>query len=109
MTVALAAEHYRQTHKHWPDSLNQLCPQFLSAVPLDPFDGAPLRYRRVEDGVVIYSVGNDGIDDSGHLDPEHINQPGVDVGYRLWDVSKRRQPPRPKPPPQPAPVPPWMQ
>jgi hypothetical protein len=105
MNAALAAERYRQTHKHWPDSLDKLCPRFLSAIPIDPFDGAPLRYRRVEDGAVIYSVGNDGIDDSGHLDPEHINQPGVDVGYRLWDVPKRRQPPRPKPPIQPAPMP----
>ncbi len=109
ISAALAAECYRQTHKHWPDSLDQLCPQFLSAVPLDPFDGSPLRYRRLKDGAMIYSVGNDRVDDGGNLDPEHITQPNVDVGYRLWDVSKRRQPPRPKPPPQPAPMPLWMQ
>jgi hypothetical protein len=109
ISAALAAECYRQTHKRWPDSLDQLSPQFLPAVPLDPFDGSPLRYRRIEDGVVIYSLGNDGVDDSGHLDPERMTQTGVDVGYRLWDVSKRRQPPRPKPPPQPAPMPPRMQ
>jgi hypothetical protein len=109
MTAILATERYRQTHKHWPDSLNQLCPRFLSAVSLDPYDGAPLRYQRANDGVMIYTVGMDRVDDGGNLDFEHITQPGVDIGFRLWDVPKRRQPPRPKPPPQPAPMPPWMQ
>ncbi|MGH7172526.1 MAG: hypothetical protein ACRELF_00285 [Gemmataceae bacterium] len=96
--VALAAERYRQTHKKWPDSLDKLCPQFLAEAPLDPFDGEPLRYRRVEDGVVIYSVSSDRTDNNGNLDREHPNQPDADIGIRLWDVAKRRQPPRPKPP-----------
>lgn len=98
--AALAVERYRQKHKQWPDSLNKLCPQFLSAVPLDPFDGEPLRYRRVADGVVLYSVSSDTVDNNGNLDREHPNQPGVDIGVRLWDVDKRRQPPRPKPNPE---------
>jgi hypothetical protein len=98
LDVALAAERYRRANQDWPDSIDNLCPQFLAEVPLDPFDGEPLRYRRVEDGVVIYSVSSDGVDDNGNLDREHPNQPGVDVGCRLWDVARRRQPPRPKPP-----------
>ncbi len=105
--TALAAERYRQTHKKWPDSLDKLCPQFLTAVPLDPMDGEPLRYRRIEDGVIIYSISTDRADNSGHLDREHSNQPGDDIGFRLWDVAKRRQPPRPKE--QQPPAPPWMQ
>lgn len=95
--VALAAEHYRRDEKAWPGSLDQLCPHFLSTVPLDPFDGEPLRYRRVEDGIIIYSVSSDTIDDNGNLGREHPDQPGVDLGIRLWDVSKRRQPPRSNP------------
>ncbi len=98
MIVALAAERYRLAHKDWPASLDNLCPQYLAAVPLDPFDGQALRYRRLEDGVMIYSVGADAVDNRGNLDREHPNQPGVDIGYRLWDVAKRRQPPRPKAP-----------
>ncbi|HEY7425710.1 MAG TPA: hypothetical protein VH682_15885 [Gemmataceae bacterium] len=96
--VALASERYRQATRKWPESLDKLCPQFLKAVPRDPFDGEPLRYRRVEDGVVIYSVSSDGVDNNGNLDRERPNQPGVDIGCRLWDIAKRRQPPRPKPP-----------
>jgi hypothetical protein len=103
MSTALAAERCRQANKSWPISLDKLCPQFLAAVPRDPFDGEPLRYRHVEDGAVIYSVSSDRTDDKGNLDPAHPNQPGVDIGYRLWDVAKRRQPPRPKPPKPDAP------
>jgi hypothetical protein len=98
LTAALAAERYRREHGAWPESLDKLVPAQLTAVPLDPFDGRPLRYRRTEDGVMIYSVGHDGIDDGGNLDREHPKQPGVDVGCRLWDVPHRRRPPQPKPP-----------
>lgn len=54
-------------------------------VPLDAYDGKPIRYRRLADGVVVYSVGADGKDDGGKA--------GADLGYRLWDVDRRRQPP----------------
>jgi hypothetical protein len=96
MDVALAAERYRHANKKWPESLDKLCPDLLAAVPLDPFDGQPLRYRRLEDGAMIYSVSHDGEDNGGNLDPAHPMQPGVDIGFRLWDVKHRRQPPRPK-------------
>jgi hypothetical protein len=97
MTAAIAAECYRQANKRWPASLDKLCPLYLATVPRDPFDGEPLRYLHVEEGVVIYSVSSDGVDNHANLDPAHANQPGVDIGFRLWDVAKRRQPPRPKP------------
>jgi hypothetical protein len=96
--VALAAERYRRDKKTWPDSIDQLCPNYLATVPLDPYDGKRLRYKRVIDGVIIYSVGQDMADNGGNLDREHLTSPGVDLGFRLWDAAKRRQPPRPKPP-----------
>jgi hypothetical protein len=95
--AALAAERFRGEKKAWPDRVDQLCPQYLAAVPLDPFDGKPLRYRRGEEGAIIYSIGQDSVDNNGDLDREHPNQPGVDIGFRLWDTAKRRQPPQPKP------------
>lgn len=95
--IALAAERYRRERGAWPDTLEKLCPKYRTAVPLDPFDGQPLRYHRVEDGVVVYSVGSDEVDDEGNLDREHPNEPGADIGIRLWDVAKRRQPPKPEP------------
>jgi hypothetical protein len=96
--AALAAERYRRLHREWPQSLVQLTPDLLSAVPTDPFTGDPLLYRRLPDGVVIYSVGKDGEDNGGNVDSGKTNEPGTDIGIRLWDVAKRRQPPKPEEP-----------
>src|SRR5262249_24995418 len=59
LVVALAAERYRLAVKAWPDSLECLTPDYLAAAPLDPYDGQPLRFRRTDTGVVVYSVGPD--------------------------------------------------
>lgn len=68
-TMATAIERFRLVHGQLPDNLNELVPQFLSAVPVDPFDGALLRYHRLAKGYVIYSVGIDGHDDGGREKP----------------------------------------
>jgi hypothetical protein len=108
--AALACERYRHEHKEWPASLDSLCPHFLPAVPLDPFDGKPLRFKRLADGVLIYSVSSDGTDNGGNFDRQNPTRAGGDVGLQLWDVTKRRQPPRPRPKPPEAklPLPPGM-
>jgi hypothetical protein len=93
--VGLAAERYRIGHGHWPDSLSALVPEFLEKVPLDPYDAKPLRYRRLKDGVLMYSVGPDEQDNGGKLDREDPRKPGTDIGFQLWDVNSRRQPWRP--------------
>jgi hypothetical protein len=91
--VATAVERYRLKHGQWPDSLEQLVPNFIAKVPDDPYVPGPLRFRKLNDGVVIYSVGADGEDNHGTLDRKHP-RPGTDIGFRLWDLDKRRQPPR---------------
>src|SRR5205085_10074692 len=89
--AALAVERHRLARGAWPASLDALVPDFLPGVPDDPFDGRPLRYRRLADGVVVYSVGPDGADDGGNL-AEPLPRPpdGKDVGVRLWDEAHRR-------------------
>jgi ABC-type transport system involved in multi-copper enzyme maturation permease subunit len=93
--VALAAERFRRRHGRWPERLGELVPDFLEKVPADPFGGGPLRCRRLDDGLVIYSVGPDARDDGGDVrGVPDANQVGQDLGFRLWDVSRRRQEPR---------------
>jgi hypothetical protein len=93
--TAVAAERYRQAHGQWPKTLSALRPALLREVPADPYDGAPLRYRRLADGVVVYAVGMDREDNKGALDEKAPERPGADVGFRLWGRSQRRQAPRP--------------
>src|SRR5205823_5299082 len=55
--VTVAAERFRLKNGRWPATLTELAPAWIAEVPTDPYDGQPLRYRRLADGVVIYSIG----------------------------------------------------
>lgn len=97
LSACVAAERFRRANSRWPETLDQLVPSYLAAVPLDPYDGQPLRYKRLADGVIAYAVGPDLIDDGGKFDRANPTAPGTDLGYRLWDMAQRRQEPRPLP------------
>ena len=110
--VALAVERYRLAHGAWPSDLAATVPAYLQEVPKDPYDGQPVRYRRTTDGVVVYSLGPDRVDNQGKLDrtlgstvPEYLKEvpmdpylrevpkdpsAGLDIGFQLWDADKRR-------------------
>jgi hypothetical protein len=53
--ILLALKAYKREKGHLPESLSELVPKYLSKIPIDPFDGQPLRYLR--EGKVIYCVG----------------------------------------------------
>jgi hypothetical protein len=56
--------------------LDELVPEFISAVPIDPMDIQPLRYKLNADGTfVLYSVGEDGKDDGGDPTPTDSKSP----------------------------------
>jgi hypothetical protein len=67
LLALVAVERYRLKHGKWPDRLEDLRPEFLTAVPLNPEDGRPLGYAKRGDGVTIVSPRS----------------------YRLWDVRAR--------------------
>ncbi|HLX96878.1 MAG TPA: hypothetical protein VKU37_14135 [Verrucomicrobiae bacterium] len=65
--TAIALKRYEIRHHQLPNSLDELVPEFLKAVPIDYMDGQPLRYRRNADRTfLLYSVGENGEDDSGN-------------------------------------------
>lgn len=64
--VALAVERFRLEHEgRTPEQPGDLVPAYLPAEPMDPFDGRALRFRRLERGYVVYSIGGDGEDNGG--------------------------------------------
>ncbi len=86
MEQALRA--YLLEHNELPDRLEQLTPEFLAELPVDPFDpdGRPLRYTRTDDEHVVYSIGTDGKDDSGRPpapDENGLANPDGDGDLRL--------------------------
>ena len=80
MTVtAIALKRYQLKHGAYPPDLNALVPEFVPAVPLDPMDGQPLRYRPNSDGTfTLYSIGYNGKDDGGN---PALNTPIEDSNY----------------------------
>jgi hypothetical protein len=97
--VGLALERCRHRDGRWPDSLADVPRDILADVPLDPFDGRPLKYARRDDGVTVYSVGADGRDDGGRVpDGPDAKAPGTDVGFRLYDPKARGLPAAHQPP-----------
>jgi hypothetical protein len=81
--AALAAELFRRRQGRLPADLNELVPEFLPEVPLDRIDGRPLRYVVRDGDCVIYSVGENGVDDGGSIDfPSGAGAP-TDWGFRL--------------------------
>ncbi|KPK51424.1 MAG: hypothetical protein AMS22_10940 [Thiotrichales bacterium SG8_50] len=63
--TAVAIERFRLTKGDLPRDLASLVPDYLDQVPIDPFDGQPIRYRRSEPGYRLYSVFEDGADHDG--------------------------------------------
>ncbi len=64
---ALAVKLYQRGTRRLPDSLDQLVPDYLPAVPRDSFNKfAPLSYIRTgKRSFSVYSFGPDGADDKG--------------------------------------------
>ena len=89
--TGLACERYRRTHDRWPDSLSEIPTSILPAVPTDPCTGGSLLFRRLPDGVIIYSVGTNLADDGGNI-AQRADLPGTDIGFRLWDPDQRGLP-----------------
>ncbi len=73
--VALGIERYRLAKGSLPKVLDDLVPQYIDKVPIDPFDGKPLRYKLTEPGYIVYTIGEDGTDEGG-LEKDKVAQRG---------------------------------
>ncbi|HEX5106006.1 MAG TPA: hypothetical protein VFV87_19440 [Pirellulaceae bacterium] len=64
-------------------AISELVPEYLPALPLDPFTRQPLRTcRTADEDLVIYSVGPDGIDNGGNF-ARYAHQPYEKPGYDI--------------------------
>jgi hypothetical protein len=83
----IALEKHRAERGAYPEKLDELVPEFLRSLPIDPWSGRPLGYRSLADGetvggfgYVLYSVGGDGVDHGGR---------SQGVQHRLGLLSRR--------------------
>jgi len=86
--AAIAALRYRNDTGAWPKDLRALVPKYCAGLPEDPFSGNPLLYAVMPQGVVVYSVGRNKLDEGGKdyaLPPEEGNPTDADdMGIRVW-------------------------
>jgi hypothetical protein len=74
---------YQHRNGSFPDSLTELVPEYLSEIPRDLMDGAPLRYRRTESGYDLWSIGSDLKDDGGMILPPKDSRAQPDWVFHL--------------------------
>jgi hypothetical protein len=74
----LAVEQYKRDRGQYPESLEDLAPDYVPKSPIDPFSGQPFIYRRDGDDYRLYATGFDGRDDGGrryHCTDVRIHMP----------------------------------
>lgn len=65
-------------------------PKYLPEVPADPFDRKPMRYKFTEQGLLIYSVYENKVDDGGVFWDKDKKPRRPDVGIELLHVNHRK-------------------
>ena len=67
--------------EEYPSVLNELVPRYLASVPIDPFDGKPLKYSAPKK--IVYSVGQDTNDSGGSIgdDWRQMSDPTFKLGF----------------------------
>jgi hypothetical protein len=81
LVLALHAHH--KAHGNWPRTLDEGVPKELAEFRIDPFSGKDLVYRIEKGEPLLYSVGENGVDDGGTR-PENGKRWSSDGDGMLW-------------------------
>ena len=97
LLTAIAIERYRLKYKKLPDALPALVPEFLNSIPLDPFDGQNLKYRK---GIIkkscLVSQTKEEMKKSAEIETQHrkrkfgdfsLGEPACPWGMKLENLS----------------------
>ncbi|MDD5455086.1 MAG: hypothetical protein PHW62_06290 [Candidatus Ratteibacteria bacterium] len=63
--TGLALKLYKAKNGNYPGKLENLAPDFLNEIPVDPFSGKNLIYKKSANGFILYSLGPNMKDDGG--------------------------------------------
>lgn len=77
--AAIALKRYELRNRSYPRTLEELVPNFLASVPIDPMSGNSICYRTNQTTFDLYSVGENGVDDGGDPIPP--------VSSKGWEIS----------------------
>jgi hypothetical protein len=97
LIVELALQAHQLETGQLPESLAELVPDYLPAVPDDPMGDGPLSYRRDGGTYTLYGVGPNGIDDGGQTMSAPANLWQLDVTPAVLYSPPQRLPPTASP------------
>jgi len=84
--LAVAALRFRNRTGRWPETPGEIA-GLVDTVPQDPFTGGPFVFNVRDDGLLVYSVGENVFDDGGRPylipTPERERSQYDDVGFRI--------------------------
>jgi hypothetical protein len=80
--AGLAAIRFRRINQVWPQQMSQLVPDLLPAIPIDPYDGQPLRVVISDNEFKVYTIGRDLIDQGGDLSLPNLPDQGFIATWR---------------------------
>jgi hypothetical protein len=81
--IMVACKIYQKKEGKLPADLQSLVPLYLPSIPVDPFDGKPLRYSPSKG--IVYSVGRDLKDSGGSARPRGENKEDFSP-KRRWET-----------------------
>jgi hypothetical protein len=87
--AAIACERYRMANNRWPDSLEEIPNSILPEIPVDPFTGGPIQYRKLPDGVAVYSTGDGNVQRKEQRREAHDPLADLGQGWKLWNPELR--------------------
>lgn len=87
--IAIALERFDLAHGKYPESLDELKPQFISEIPRDLIGGQPLKYGLTNDSFVLYSIGWNEKDDGGMPSTIKHGSPQSDDGDWVWSYAPK--------------------
>jgi hypothetical protein len=106
--AALAIHRFRVAHARYPQTLEELVPDYLNDVPIDLQSGQPLRFVHRDGQPYVYSIGSDRDDDGGRVVsderyyykaalwfPKEHPFPPPDSDHALYPLPKAENPTKP--------------
>jgi hypothetical protein len=65
LRVGLALARFKAKTGDYPSALAELAPDFLATIPADSFAGTAFVYKKTTNGYLLYSIGNNQLDEGG--------------------------------------------
>jgi hypothetical protein len=80
MVLELLLHNYHSQNGCYPISVDEVISASYNGINIDPFskNGDAFRYRTTEAGYILYSLGENGVDDGGEFKPEFGQFQGKD-------------------------------